>query len=77
VHYPTETAALDAAMSDGWVVARDGRLLCSACGPALVCEAEGHQFTAWRCVVPGREYRNCVRCCLHDSRPTPTLGEVA
>lgn len=76
-HYPDETAALAAAMAAGWLVATDGRLLCSACGPVLVCEADGHEFTAWGSAVSGREYRNCERCCLHESRPAPELGEVA
>lgn len=84
-HYPDETTALDAAMAAGWVVAPDGRLLCSACGPVLVCEAEGHEFTDWQSAVPGRVFRYCARCCLHESRPHPTadsaeaaeLGEVA
>jgi hypothetical protein len=51
-HYPDEAAALDAAMAAGWVVARGGRLLCSVCGPVLVCEAEGHQFTGWHRAAP-------------------------
>lgn len=48
-HYPSEAAALDAARRDGWLVGREGRLLCAVCGPILAqCEAEGHQFTAWQ-----------------------------
>ena len=46
-HYPTEDAALDAAASDGWRVGPGGRLWCSACGPVLTCEAEGHELTQW------------------------------
>lgn len=101
-HYSDETAALDAARAAGWLAAPDGRLLCSACGPVLVCEAEGHEFTGWRRSIPGpgdlsrtcqcdparllhllgsadcgRQFRYCRRCCLHESRTTSTLGEVA
>lgn len=81
-HYPDEVAALDAAMAAGWLVAPDGRLLCSACGPVLVCETTGHEFGDWRSwSAPGagqrREYRNCARCYLHESRPAPQFGEVA
>jgi hypothetical protein len=72
-HYPTEAAALDAADAGGWLVDR-GRLWCSACGPVLTCEAEGHEFSEWRrpVVAHGRpansEYRHCRRCCLDESR---------
>jgi hypothetical protein len=85
-HYPTETAALDAAAAAGWVVGRGGQWWCSACGPVLTCEAEGHQFSPWRqtgteCEVLGaRELRHCQRCCLHESRAlalTGVAGEVA
>jgi hypothetical protein len=76
-HYPTETAALDAASAAGWVVDPGGQLWCSACGPVLECEAEGHQFSPWlparRDVAAGREYRHCRRCCLHESRPAALL----
>jgi hypothetical protein len=50
-HYPTEDAALDAAIAAGWRVGRGGRLWCSACGPVLTCQAEGHEFTPWRAVL--------------------------
>jgi hypothetical protein len=76
-HYPTETAALDAAAAAGWVVGPGGRLWCSACGPVLECEADGHQFSPWlsarRDACAGREYRYCRRCCLHESRPAALL----
>jgi hypothetical protein len=76
-HYPTETAALDAATAAGWVVGPGGQLWCSACGPVLECEADGHQFSPWlparREAGAGSEYRYCRRCCLHESRPTAVL----
>jgi hypothetical protein len=76
-HYPTETAALDAAAAAGWVVGPGGRLWCSACGPVLTCEADGHQFSPWQPARQdagaGREYRYCRRCCLHESRPAALL----
>lgn len=81
-HYPDGAAALDAAMAAGWHITRDGRLLCSTCGPVLVCEAVGHVFGPWRSLtapspeVRRREYRVCLCCCLYESRP-PTRGEVA
>ncbi len=81
-HYPTEDAALDAAAAQGWLVGPGGRLWCSACGPILTCEAEGHEFSQWRhpSTPQGHpaasEYRHCRRCCLHESR-TAALGEVA
>lgn len=47
-HYPRgETAALDAAAVRGWLVGPGGRWWCSACGPVLVCEHQGHEFTGW------------------------------
>ena len=73
-HYPTEAAALDAAAAEGWLVGRGDRLWCSACGPVLTCEAEGHEFSDWRrpVIANGRpassEYRHCRRCCLEESR---------
>lgn len=78
-YWSTETAALDAAAAEGWRVGPGGRLLCSACGPVLTCEAEGHEFSEWRHPVTtaghptGSEYRHCRRCCLHDSRPVRRL----
>lgn len=84
-HYPTEDAALDAAAAQGWLVGPGGRLWCSACGPILTCEADGHEFSQWRhpSTLQGHpaasEYRHCRRCCLHESRTASTagLGEVA
>jgi hypothetical protein len=83
-HYPTEDAALNAAAAEGWLVGLGGRWWCSACGPVLTCEAEGHQFSVWRPPIirdghpVGSEYRHCRRCCLHESRPaTPLLAGVA
>ena len=78
-HYPTEGAALDAAAAEGWLVGPGGRLWCSACGPVLTCEAEGHQFIPWQPGVTaerhagGSEYRYCRRCCLHESRLVRSL----
>ncbi|PZS29476.1 MAG: hypothetical protein DLM61_12805 [Pseudonocardiales bacterium] len=77
-HYPNESAALDAAVTEGWQVGPGGRLWCSACGAVLTCEDEGHQFSAWgRPVNPSgqpsaSEYRNRGRCCLYESRPAST-----
>jgi len=84
-HWPTENAALDAAAAQGWLVGPSGQLWCSACGPVLTCEAQGHDFSPWRhpLTLDGHpapsEYRHCRRCCLHDSRParTDALGQVA
>jgi hypothetical protein len=73
-HYPTEDAALDAAAAEGWLVGPGDRLWCSACGPVLTCEAEGHEFSEWRHPViangnpASSEYRHCRRCCLDESR---------
>ncbi|MBV8540293.1 MAG: hypothetical protein JO364_19605 [Pseudonocardiales bacterium] len=50
-HYPSEDVALDAAAAEGWLVGPGGRLWCSACGPVLTCEAEGHEFTQWHPVL--------------------------
>jgi hypothetical protein len=87
-HYPTEDAALDAAAAAGWLIGPGGHLWCSACGPVLTCEAEGHEFSEWHDQVtldghlaggtyrPGGAYRHCRRCCLHESR-TAFVGEVA
>jgi hypothetical protein len=79
-HYPTETAALNAADAQGWLVGPGGRLWCSACAPALTCEAEGHEFSQWRHprtkqgLLGGTQYRHCRRCCLHESRPAAFLA---
>jgi len=78
-HFATEDAALDAAATAGWMVGPGGRLWCSACGPVLTCETEGHEFSPWRrSAMSGdravtREHRICLRCCLHESRPA-TVG---
>lgn len=82
-HWPTETAALDGAMAQGWRVGPGGLLLCSACAPVLTCEAEGHEFSEWRHPATphaqhGSEYRHCRRCCLHEPRAASwLLGELA
>ena len=86
-HYPTEDAALDAAAAAGWLVGPGGRLWCSACGPVLECEADGHQFSRWLPALRdagagSAAYRLCWRCCLHESRAlalacTDVTGEVA
>jgi hypothetical protein len=53
-HYPTEDAALDGAAAAGWLIGPGGRLWCSACGPVLTCEVEGHQLSAWsQALSPG------------------------
>lgn len=54
-HYATEIAALDAATGQGWLIGPGSRWYCSACGPVLTCEAEGHVFTPWRLVLPRDE----------------------
>lgn len=55
-HYPSEDAALDAAATEGWRISPDGRRwYCSACGPVLTCEAQGHEFTPWRAVLVCRD----------------------
>jgi hypothetical protein len=84
-HYLTEDAALDAAAADGWRIGPGGQLWCSACATVLICEAEGHEFSAWRHPVTSdghpalSEYRHCRQCCLVDSRPASLLlaAEVA
>jgi len=76
LHYPTERSALDAATAEGWRLGPDRRWWCSACAPALICQAEGHQFSQWRRPLTrdghpaASEYRHCRRCCWHESRPT-------
>lgn len=78
-HFATEDAALDAAAADSWLVGPGGRLWCSACGPILTCEAEGHEFSPWQLpVISGgplasSEFRHCRRCCLEESRPSRRL----
>ncbi|MBV9160074.1 MAG: hypothetical protein JO281_00645 [Pseudonocardiales bacterium] len=80
--WPTEDDVLNAAAAQGWRVGPGGRLWCSACAPVLMCEAEGHEFSGWRRPVTrdgrlaGSEYRHCLRCCLHDSRPATWLSSA-
>ena len=80
-HYPSEAAALDAAQAEGWLVGPGERWWCSACGPVLICEVEGHEFTEWRHprtkqeLFGGTQYRHCHRCCLHEFRPAPTFED--
>ncbi|MGQ0716060.1 MAG: hypothetical protein ACT4NP_01880 [Pseudonocardiales bacterium] len=74
-HFRTEIAARQAAAAQGWRGGPGRGLLCCACAPVLICDAEGHQFSIWRRPVttngqPGpSEYRHCRRCCRHESRP--------
>jgi hypothetical protein len=81
VHFRTESTALTAATTDGWRIGRDGQWWCSVCAPALICQAEGHQFGPWRCPhtrnghpAPS-EYRYCRRCCVLESRPATRNGD--
>jgi hypothetical protein len=75
VHFRTENAAISAATAERWLIGVDGQWWCPACAPALICRAEGHQFTPWRLphLNGGRpvlsEYRYCRRCCSLQSRP--------
>jgi hypothetical protein len=81
-HYPSENAALDAAAAQGWRIGPGDRLWCSACGPVLVCEAEGHEFSPWRYPAlfgprPAlSEYRHCHRCSLVESRSAAVADQV-
>jgi hypothetical protein len=69
-HYTTENEALKAASAAGWRVDARGRLLCSLCGPAVICDTEGHLFTPWRRLVLGsRQYPV-------DARRHPELATV-
>jgi hypothetical protein len=81
-HYRSERFALTVAAAQGWRVGPGRRWWCSVCAPALICQAEGHQFSQWwRPLTRGghpaaSEYRHCRRCCRHESRPAePGLGE--
>jgi hypothetical protein len=80
LHFRTENAAINAATADRWRIGTDGQWWCSACAPALICQAEGHQFTPWRCPRSHRdrsapsEYRYCRRCCALESRPATRDG---
>jgi len=67
-HYPSEDAALEAVAVAGWVLATDGRLLCSCCGPVLVCEAVGHDFTAWHRPAPSTGHGPQMAHCGCDPR---------
>jgi hypothetical protein len=76
-HFRTENAAITAATTQGWRIGPDGTWWCSICAPALICQAQGHQFTPWRCPqirnehpAPS-EYRYCRRCCVLEDRPAP------
>jgi len=77
-YYPTEDAALDPVAAAGWLAGPGGRLWCSACGPVLTCEADGHQFSPWCRAADSaqrraREHRICLRCGLHESRRVTVL----
>lgn len=80
-HYRSEPAALSAATAARWRTDPGRRLVCPACAPILVCEVEGHQFSAWRHpmlpdgLVAVSEYRYCRRCCEWESRPVIHGGE--
>jgi len=79
-HFATEDAALQAAAAAGWLAGPGGRLWCSACGPVLRCEADGHEFSPWRRAAYSdqrlvlREHRLCLRCCLHETRSVVSLS---
>jgi len=81
-HYPSEDIALEAAAARGWRIGPGGQLYCSACGPVLTCEAEGHQFSPWHYPTllgpyPAlSEYRHCLRCYLFESRPAALVDHV-
>ena len=82
-HYPTEHCALTAAAAAGWRVGSGRRLLCSPCAPVLTCEIEGHEFSPWRHPLTAdghpalSQYRHCLRCCRHESRPASPTAPVA
>jgi hypothetical protein len=44
-HFRTEGAAINAAITDRWRIGPDGQWWCAICAPALICKADGHQFT--------------------------------
>src|SRR5215467_5867550 len=54
-HYPSEDAAVAAAEAAGWVDGPGGCWWCSACGPVLECQAQGHEFTDWRPLIACRD----------------------
>ncbi len=74
-HFRTEGAAINAAITDRWRIGPDGQWWCAICAPALICQADGHQFTPWRCPQTRSEhpapseYRYCRRCCVLEDRP--------
>ena len=77
-HFRTDSAAINAATTDGWRIDPEGQWWCPICAPALICRAENrHQFTPWRRPqLPGErlapsEYRYCRRCCVLQDRPAP------
>jgi hypothetical protein len=74
-HFRTEGAAINAATAARWRIGPDGQWWCAICAPALICQADGHQFTPWRSPqtrgehpAPS-EYRYCRRCCVLQDRP--------
>lgn len=80
-HFGTDSAAINAATTEGWRIDADGQWWCSVCAPALICRAEGrHQFTPWRRPQTGgerpalSEYRYCRRCCVLEDRPVTGQG---
>jgi len=76
LHFRTDSAAINAAITERWRIDPDGQWWCAVCAPALICRAEGrHQFTPWRAPqlrgersAPS-EYRYCRRCCVLQDRP--------
>ena len=74
-HFRTEGAAINAAITDRWRIGPDGQWWCAICAPALICQADGHQFTPWRYPQTRSEhpapseYRYCRRCCVLEDRP--------
>jgi hypothetical protein len=42
-HWPTEAAALDAVLADGWQIETSGQLLCPECGPILSATTDDTQ----------------------------------
>ena len=81
VHFRTENAARDAATADGWRIGPNGQWWCTVCTPALICQAQGHQFNPWRHPLTRNghpalsEYRHCRQCCVVESRPATRDGD--
>lgn len=76
-HFRTDSAAINAAATEGWRIDTEGQWWCAVCAPALICRAEGrHQFTPWRRPQLGderpapTEYRCCRRCYALEDRPS-------